>query len=266
MGAFIGVISQNTFAKDDSKEALTAVSKMLHTQDHIQTIQCDVLQVKTIDGKAASINYSFKADSKGNAVAVVKSNSGSVTYVKNFKGLYLVAQGRARKLPKNQSFPFDNPGTFLKQLALSDVTPNSKFVVESKTTSQVAIGVIRVSGFSKNNEGSRFEPVRKLRLTLNLPFYTLGKVEMFTTNLSETQNYIEFEHGPVTNKKVPMASLFKSRPETLEMTSMVHSKSVALVPGIREEDVAQLQVKESWYRNIVINDVLEKQLFNEEGY
>lgn len=251
-------------AKGDSKEALAAVSKMLHTQDFIRSIHFDAVQVKTIDDKKVTLNYTYYADSKGNEAVIVNQKSQKVVYVTNFKGRFVSINGRVRKLPGDQPFPFDNPGTFLKSMHLEDVTPNNKLLIDSQSDRQIVVKMVRLGPpiGQVNNGGD--SPVQMLKLTLNLPFYTLAKVEIFKSNLTETQDFVEFEYGSITNKKLPMSTLFRT--PVLESQGLIHSKSVGVAPALNSSQKPQIQIKETWYSRVVVNDQIDRSVFNEEAY
>jgi hypothetical protein len=261
--AILILSSPNIFAKSDP-QALAIIQKMLGSLNHISTMQSKVTLVKKTPERTVTINYELKADNKNEAVVIIKDKIKQ-TYVLNNKGYFLVTKGEPIK-QNGKAFPFDNPAMFLKELNLAEVTDNYQFVINSDTDEFVIIDMLPLGTAGKSISASTGEAsITKLRFTIYKPWNTLQKLEMFKNYQPTTKDILEFRYEIVENKRLTEKGIFRNKYTTSQELALTYYKSVADL-GKDKNGNPNIQVKELFYKNIILNEILDRDVFDEEDY
>ena len=260
----------------NDKEAIEAIKQAIHSMDHIKTIKTDVTQVKRTVRKDTTVNYQLIADHKDNILVKIqpdpslsfwaKFRKSKMVYVKNNKGWYTVIKSEATKQPSYKQFPFDSPTVFLKQLNISDVTGNYKFLVENSNDKEIKINMIPISTGGQSIESTEDEDrVTMLKFTITKPNSLLKQVDIYKNYENESKNYVQFNYARVENKILNKSGTFKNKYTLSKELALTHTKSVSDL-GLDTNGNPNIQTKESWYENVVLNDGYDLEIFDEETY
>jgi hypothetical protein len=252
-----------SFAKNDSKQAIGIMQKMLISMDHIKTWQSDVIVVDTTQDKRITMNYHLIADIDDHAVAIVEDKKyKKITYVNNDGGYYIVRKREPIKQLEGKVFPFDMPTRYLKNLNLADVFDNFKFVIHKETDELYEINLIPVDS-GKREAGA--DVVSMLRFTIYKEFNTLNMVQIFKNYSLKSNDSIVMKYDVVDNKIISKKGVFMNKYATSRELAITYSRSYA---GFEDDENGspQFQVKETWYKNVKINESLDEDVFDEEEY
>lgn len=246
-------------------DALTAISKMLNSLNHVRTLECSVTVTQRTGLKLSTLNYTLYADQYDQKAAVV-GFPFQQTYIQNKKGIYTIRKGDAVKQPRQVAFPFDVPSQFLSRLKLKDVTDNYTFVTHEKSESQWIIDMIPVgTGGGSIQESYSKNSVTMIRFTLSLPRYTMATVEIFKNNSTVATDYVEAEYDIIRNKVIDQKGFFKNTYRESDVLMLTHTRSVSNL-GKDQNSRPKTQIKDCFYSKIVINEVIDPKVFDEENY
>jgi len=251
-------------AKSTRSEALILLNEMIHSLDHIQTFKADVTVVKITQQRSTTANFTLT--SQGDQAVAEFSRKPRVVYVQNQKGLYVVTRGKAVKQSDHQGFPFDIPNNFLENLNLQEVSGNAKFLINSKNQDEIIVDMIPIDTGGKSIASSVDEDqTTMLRFSIGKKYHTLNKVEIFKNYQLKTKDYVEFTYDLIDNKVIEKKGIFKNKYLNTQELALTHTKSFSDL-GIDSRGNPNIQIKESWYTNITINEKLDEDIFDEEDY
>lgn len=259
------LIASEIASDASTPESISAIRQMLRSMDHIHTFQATVTVTNARRGRTTTLNYELYSDQTGRAAAKVTAPH-KIAYVKNKKGFYVIQNGEAKRQPPQLEFPFDIPNAFFSKLAIKDVTDNYKFVTAALNSDTMTIELIPIDTGGKSIASAmENDPVTMLRFTLNLPQYTLSKLEIFKNNSIKTNDTISLEYDLIDTKKVIEKGFFRNKYANTEELApvLIRSTSEIKKPG---QTAPLLEVKTTRYAHVKINEKIDDARFNEEDY
>ena len=246
-------------------ETISAIHQMLRSMNHIQTFQATVTVTHVRRGRTTTLNYELYSDQTGRAAAKVTAPH-KIAYVKNKKGDYVIQNGEAKRQNPRFEFPFDIPNAFFSKLAIKDVTDNYKFVTAALSTDTMTIELIPIDTGGKSIAAAmENDPVTMLRFTLNLPQYTLSKLEIFKNNSIKTNDTVSLEYDLIDTKKVIEKGFFRNKYANSEELAPVLIRNTYEIKKTGQS-TPLIEIKTTRYTHVKINEKIDEDRFNEEDY
>lgn len=255
--AFVLVFNFSLLGYAKDFKAMDAIQAMLSSLDHIQTIQADVSEKKTFNNKTTKLNYKLTADDKGNIKVDFNQNNGflarifknkKAVFIKNQRGFFVVEDGIASK--QSQDFPFDLPHNFLRNLSIEDVSSDYKFVIMQEDAKSLTIEMVPIRAILDSRTS-------KLQFIINKPYYTLAQVKIFKDYKDQSFDSIIFEYDFASGNEASFEHKYQ-RAKNIFLAKTI-SNSIIL----RDEKEIK-QIKETSYKNVLINQYIDIEVFNEE--
>ena len=254
---------------DDSRTsapaAVSAITKMLRSMNHIHTFQGTATIVKTNGRRTSTVNAQLYADSDSQAAAKILPPYRAA-YVKNKRGYFVVQNGEVRREPRTSEFPFDVPTTFFSKMAVKDVTDNYKFIVVTQSETAMTIELIPIGTGGKSVAESTGEmAVTMLRFHLNMPECTLAKLELFKNNALTTNDTIEIKYDMIDTRRVVEKRFFRDKYASTTERVPVWIRTVTSRPARRGVE-SETEIRVIRYGGVRVNEKIDPDRFNEESY